>query len=142
MADENALTAAADESTFVITRTFDAPRDLALESVHGAGSHEALVGSEGIQSGCRKNGFAARRHLALWPARARRQTHVGRVRLSRNRPPGWNRPCLFLLRRSRHPHPPPDEPHLASRNVVDISLRRGAKPDDGHDQMGAPQCGC
>jgi uncharacterized protein YndB with AHSA1/START domain len=28
MADENALTAATDESTFVITRTFDAPRDL------------------------------------------------------------------------------------------------------------------
>ena len=28
MADENALTAATDESTFVITRSFDAPRDL------------------------------------------------------------------------------------------------------------------
>jgi uncharacterized protein YndB with AHSA1/START domain len=32
MADENALTAAADESTFVITRTFDAPRDLAWKA--------------------------------------------------------------------------------------------------------------
>jgi uncharacterized protein YndB with AHSA1/START domain len=32
MADENALTAAMDESTFVITRTFDAPRDLAWKA--------------------------------------------------------------------------------------------------------------
>ena len=59
---------------FVISRVFDAPRDLVWKCVHRSGAHEAVVGPQGLQGDRLQNGSARRRHLPLRHAGAGRQS--------------------------------------------------------------------
>src|SRR6476619_3517642 len=56
--------------------------------LYRSGAHETMVGPKRLQSHCVENGSAAWRQLSLRPAISQRTTHVGQVRLSRNRPAG------------------------------------------------------
>jgi uncharacterized protein YndB with AHSA1/START domain len=93
MADENALTAAMDESTFVITRTFDAPRDLAWKAFTEPDRMKHWWGPKGFTVFAAKMDLRPRGHLSLRPARAGRRHDVGQICLSRNPTPGAHRPC-------------------------------------------------
>ena len=90
---ENAQTAAAAEGKsqtkpatgkeFVISRTFNAPR----ETVFAAFTDPKRMKQGGDRGGHRRHlqdGPADGRHLPLQPARPRRQNHVGQVRLPRD----------------------------------------------------------
>ena len=61
---EAMMTTETKSADFVISRVFDAPRELVWESLHRSRAHEAMVGSEGLHR-CRvENGSARRRHLS------------------------------------------------------------------------------
>ena len=70
---------------FVISRVFDAPRELVWKCFTDPERMKQWWGPKGFKVRRLQNGSARRRHLSLRHADARRHSDVGQVRLSRDR---------------------------------------------------------
>src|SRR5262249_2638058 len=98
-----------------------------VEVLHRSGAHEAMVGSQGLQGACVKNGSARRRDISLRNVGARRLANVGQVRLSRNRPAGASRLHQLVFRREGRHHSPPGPYVMAARDAFHFHLRGTAR---------------
>ena len=124
---------------FVISRTFDAPRELVWQAFTDPARMKAMVGPEGLYRHRLQDGFSSRRHLSLRHAGARRQRDVGQVHLSRDRPAVAHGAGQFVLRRGRRHHTSSDESPTWPREMLSTFVfeDEAAVPADG--ETGAAQ---
>ena len=105
---------------FVISRVFDAPRELVFKAFTDPEHMKHWWGPKGFKVIAAEHGSTSRRDLSLWAPGARRLDDVGTLRLSRDRGTRTHRFDQFVLRRKRRRHAPSYESWMAVGDVVDI----------------------